>query len=162
MKQAIMKLAIQRFSAPEKQDRRARRAELPAVFDLAYWSRPQPTLIVDRNAATVKQLAEQLGHRGFATDIVSDHVAAERAIRTKYYRSIIVVIESDDDLGWEELSALRKRVQGSWIIVATPAHYLDAPDKVFRFGGDSLLATPISVENLIARLSAFSLRSRPA
>lgn len=138
-----------------------RQTKLPAVFDFAYWRRSQPTLIVDRNAVTAKQLAEQLSHRGFEADFVLDYFAAESAVRTKYYRSIIIVIESDEGSSWGHLSALRKHARGSWIIVATPSHDSDTHDKLFRLGGDSLLATPLSVEDLTTRLSAFSLRSRP-
>ena len=118
MKQAIIKLAAQWFSArtPEKQGGGGRPAERPNVFEFAYWSRPQPTLIVDRDEVTAKQLAEQLGHCGFETDFANSYVAAEGAVRTKYYRTIIVVIESDSSIDWDGLSRLRKRVLGSWII----------------------------------------------
>ncbi|MDB6061731.1 MAG: hypothetical protein JWM78_1834, partial [Verrucomicrobiaceae bacterium] len=113
-------------------------------------------------AMAAKTLAEQLGHRGFETDFANSFVGAELAARTKYYRTIIVVIEPDSSNGWDDLSSLRKRVLGSWIIVATSRyHNDDAYDKISRLGGDSLLAAPFSVEDLTMRLSAFSLRSRP-
>jgi len=167
MKHTIMKLAPQRSSSRTSEESRDSRrpVERLAVLDVTYWSRPLPTLIIDRDPIAASSLADQLGNRGFEVDVVDDYRAAHVALRKKYYRSVVLVIEPADSSGWEYLGRLRSRVPGSWIMVVTRLACADPSDdiqdQVFRLGGDSHLGTPLVIEELALRISAFSLRSRP-
>lgn len=163
MKLSIMKSAIQWFHSTVRPSSGRSQAVQLREPGFILWSRPQPTLVVNRDLVAAKNLADKLVERGYGIDIVNNYLAAQIALRAKYYRSIIFVIEPDDRSGWDDLGRLRARVPGSWIIVVTSASHdeHDMQDKVFRLGGDSLLVTPFAFENLDFRLSAFSLRSRP-
>jgi hypothetical protein len=48
------------------------------------------------------------------------------------------------------------------MIVAAPDDDIDACNLVYRRGGDACVALPITLDDLISRLDAFQLRSRPS
>ena len=120
-----------------------------------------PTLVVDFNSDAAKQLAGQLSHFGFRTDVVSSSQTAHAIARAKRYDSVVMVANLVQDLDLQCLIGLRKWARGAWIIVVSSTPCVHAETITRRCGADSLLIAPFTVEELTYRLSAFSHRSRP-
>jgi DNA-binding response OmpR family regulator len=120
-----------------------------------------PTLVLDANAATASLLAAQLSHHGFRADIATSCSAAHAALRRQHYASVVAVADLSRSTDLQCLAELRTRSPRTWIIVigSDPPH--DAERLIWRHGADALLLAPFSVEHVISRLRAFSLRSRP-
>lgn len=158
-----MRLCAQLFRTPAAAEpsRRRKRSVLPVEFGFSYHSSPLPTLIVNRNMTAARELADRLSTRGFESKIACDCPAAQEAVRSHYYRSLVLFIEIGGSVDWACVELLRKRTLQSWIIVVMPFSQSNAQDKVFRYGGDALLVAPYAFEDLFARLSAFLLRARP-
>jgi len=122
----------------------------------------QPTLILDASTANGQQLAEQLGHAGFASDAASTSLAAKAAARDKHYGAMIVIGDLRDSGTLSCISDLRTQAPGAWLIVVALAPPGSARELTWPHGVDALLTLPYSVQNLASRLSAFAQRSRPS
>lgn len=120
-----------------------------------------PILVVDANGAAAQQLADQLRHSGFQSDVATDFPAAHAAVRTRHYGSLVVVADPNRAADLEGLAVLRSKAPGAWLIAIGSTAYPLAKQALFRCGIDSLLVAPFSMEDLISRLSAFARRSRP-
>lgn len=120
-----------------------------------------PTLVVDFNGDSAKQLAEQLSHFGFQADVAGSSQTAHASARAKRYHSVVMVADLTSEIDLECLIGLRKRARSAWIIVVSVRPSTHPEQIIRRCGADSLLIAPFSVEELTFRLSAFSRRSRP-
>jgi DNA-binding response OmpR family regulator len=120
-----------------------------------------PTLVIDTNAAAAEQLANQLSHSGFTADIAIDCRAAQTAARRRYYGAMIFVADLSRPSDVKCLAELRKGSSRTWIIVISSTAPSEAQKALVRHEADALLIAPFTTEDLISRLFAFSLRSRP-
>ena len=118
-------------------------------------------LVIDVNAAAAEQLADQLRHSGFAVDAVTSCPAALRAVRARYYGSMIFVGDLSDPQDLNCIAELRRQVPRTWMIMISATALHDRRELFLRYGVDALLAIPFSIQDLTDRLSAFSMRSRP-
>jgi DNA-binding response OmpR family regulator len=59
------------------------------------------------------------------------------------------------------ITELRNRVPRTWLIMISATTLHDTRELFLRYGVDALLVTPFSVQDLVSRLLAFSMRSRP-
>ena len=121
-----------------------------------------PTLVLDRNGPAAKLLADQLRHHGFTADAATSCSAALAAFRARHYGSVVVVADLSLLTDLQCISGLRLRSHRTWIIVISSDTPPDARERVFRHGADALLSCPFSMHELISRLLACSLRSRPS
>jgi DNA-binding response OmpR family regulator len=120
-----------------------------------------PILVVDANSLAAGQLAEQLEHCGFAAHTAITCPAALAALRARYYGAIVFVGDPGNPQDLLCIPALRRRAPRTWLIMVTSSTPGDPRELVLRYGVDSLLIAPLSIQDLVSRLSAFSLRSRP-
>jgi DNA-binding response OmpR family regulator len=116
---------------------------------------------VDANSEAANQLAVQLSHSGFPTDVATSCWVALGAVRTKRYGALVVA--ADLGLAGDRgcLTHLRETARNAWIVVICSRPHPDARQNVFECGADSVLTVPFSLQDLTSRLSALSLRSRP-
>ena len=119
------------------------------------------TLVIDVNAASAEQLANQLRHSGFAADSATSCPAALSALRARYYGSMVFVGDLSDPRDLKCIAELRNRVPRTWLIMISATTLHDTRELFLRYGVDALLVTPFSVQDLASRLLAFSMRSRP-
>jgi two-component system, OmpR family, response regulator len=120
-----------------------------------------PTLVVDANATAAANLARQLSNRGFAADVAITCLAAKAAAHARHYRAL--VFAADLSLGTDLmcLASLRNKLPRTWIIVISANEPHDAQCAILRHCADAVLSRPLSIEDLVFRLEAFSHRSRP-
>jgi DNA-binding response OmpR family regulator len=118
-----------------------------------------PTLVVDSNSAAATQLADQLRHYGFYTDIAIPSRAAHAAAR-RYYGSLIFVAGLAQRADVECLAGLRQRLPRTWIVVISSTAASEAQEQALRDSADALLTAPFSTQDLASQLFAFSLRLR--
>jgi DNA-binding response OmpR family regulator len=119
------------------------------------------TLVIDVNASAAEQLADQLNHSGFAADTATSCAAALRALRARYYGSMVFVGDVSDPQDLKCIADLRRQVPRTWMIMISATKLHDRRELFLRYGVDALLVTPFSMEDLSGRLLAFSMRSRP-
>jgi DNA-binding response OmpR family regulator len=120
------------------------------------------TLLLDAHNEHGGQLVEQLNHAGFKTDFAVSWGAAHAALRANSYQSFIVVADLDQSADLDQLDALRRAALRVWIIVLSDLQPERALALAHRQGVDAVLSAPFSVQDLVSRLAAFSLRARPA
>jgi len=123
---------------------------------------PFPALLLEPNRANALKLASGLEAAGFNIRIEGDAPAALQALRESFFFALVVVADLADEDCLAALETLRRKAPRSWMIVAAPDDAADACDVVYRRGGDACVALPISLDDLISRLDAFQLRSRPS
>jgi DNA-binding response OmpR family regulator len=120
-----------------------------------------PTLVVDANITAAKELADGLTHSGFSADIAISFSAARAASRRRYYGTIVFFGDLSRPAVLECVAELRKRSSRTWIIAISSTAPTDAQELALRPTVDALLTAPFPMRDLITRLFAFSLRSRP-
>jgi DNA-binding response OmpR family regulator len=119
-----------------------------------------PTLVVDSNSAAATELADQLRHYGFSTDIAITCRAAHAAARSRYYGSLVFVGDLGQPADMECLAGLRQRLPRTWIVVISSTAASGAQEWALPDGADALLIAPFSTQDLATQLFAFSLRLR--
>jgi DNA-binding response OmpR family regulator len=121
----------------------------------------EPTLVIDVDGAVAKQLADQLNDSGLAADTAVSRSAALGALRAKHYGAMVFVGDVGDPEHLQCIAELRKRALRTWLLMisSTEPHY--PRDLFLRYGIDALIVIPFSMKDLLFRLMAFSLRSRP-
>ena len=120
-----------------------------------------PILVVDASAAEGYLLAAALKQFGFEVNTAVGSMAARAALRESHYGSIVLAADLWHREDRAELLALRRRAPRTWIIVIARQLFPHAGRMAFRWGADSTLEPPWTMEELAERLSAFSHRSRP-
>jgi DNA-binding response OmpR family regulator len=126
-----------------------------------FMSSYMPILVVDANAQAAQQLAAQLRHSGFQTDVAISCVAAQAAARARHYGSFVVVLDPSQAVDLDCIAKLRRKAPRVWLIAISAMAPPLARKTLFRSGADALLVAPFSMADLISRISAFSHRSRP-
>ncbi len=119
------------------------------------------TLIVDADSAAATQLAEQLRHAGFVTDIATSCWAADAAILARFYGSLVCIADPNRPSDLECVCTLRRRSPRTWIVLVTSGARMDTRGVRADCGADAFLTTPFSMQDLLHRLAAFSQRPRP-
>ena len=120
-----------------------------------------PTLVINVDGAVAKQLADQLNHSGLAADTAVSRSAALAALRAKHYGAMVFVGDVGDPDHLQCIAELRKRASRTWLIMISATEAYNSKDLFLRFGVDALIVIPFSMKDLLSRLIAFSLRSRP-
>lgn len=121
-----------------------------------------PTLVVDPNIRDAQRLASHLSQQGFPSDFTTDCAVAQAAVRTRHYGSIVVFSSLSQPTELDSLTSLRKRSTDTWIIVINRGAAPDTQKSLLCHGVDALLDAPFSIRDLLSRLLAFSLGSRPS
>jgi DNA-binding response OmpR family regulator len=119
-----------------------------------------PTLVVDSNPVKARLLAECLDEAGFPADFAASCAEAWSAVRNRHYGSMVYIGDLEDQDDFKCLVKLRGRARGTWIILIHPGGPPEAQERALRHGVDALLKAPYSLQELLARLLAFSMRSR--
>ena len=122
---------------------------------------PLPTLVVSSDSDKGTRLAEQLQRSGFPADTATSCWSAHQALLARFYGSLVCFVNPGCAFDLECVSTLRRRSLRSWIILVSSTAPTDTRALTIHCGADAMLATPFSVEDLIARLAAFARRSRP-
>jgi DNA-binding response OmpR family regulator len=121
-----------------------------------------PVLLLEPDTATAAALASQLDAAGFDVLICGSARSALHAVERTFFFALIV----DADLTSKDclltLEELRSRAPRSWMIVAAPDCEASVCNLIHRCGGDACVAFPISLDDIVHRLDAFHLRTRPS
>jgi CheY-like chemotaxis protein len=120
------------------------------------------TLWVDPSIGHDRDLVEQLSCAGFKTDFADSWEAAREAVTRNYYQSCVAIANLDQPSERQQLSRLRRAALRVWMIALTDLQPPGALILAHRLGIDAVLSTPFSTQDLASRLTAFSVRSRPA
>jgi DNA-binding response OmpR family regulator len=120
-----------------------------------------PTLIVDANDLAAAALARELRNRGLPADTAAHCAGAQAAARAKYFGTLVFVADLSSNADTACLKVLRRKLPRTWIVVISSRVPNAAEAAALRHSVDALLSAPFSMEDLIFRLSAFSLRPRP-
>ena len=120
---------------------------------------PFPALLLEPNSGNAVRLARGLEAAGFQIRVEDSAHAALRAQRQSFFFAVIIVA---DENCLAALDQLRRQAPRSWMIVAAADCDADACDLIRRHGGDACVGLPISLEDLVNRLDALQLRSRPS
>lgn len=123
---------------------------------------PFPALLLEPNSGNAVRLARGLEAAGFQIRVEDSVHAALQAQRQSFFFALIVVADLTDENCLAALDRLRRQAPRSWMIVAAADCDADACDVIRRHGGDACVALPISLEDLVNRLDALQLRSRPS
>lgn len=121
-----------------------------------------PTLVVCADSAMATLLGKQLHHAGFPAETATSCWAAHAAVLARFYGSLVCFVDPILPSDVECISTLRQRSRRSWIILISSNVPTDAHGFTADCGADALLTAPFSVEELVRRLAAFALRSRPS
>jgi DNA-binding response OmpR family regulator len=119
------------------------------------------TLLIDSDVEQGSWLAEQLSHAGFETDLASGWRAADGLLRGRSYNVCIIATALDDPAHLEEVGRLRQRLPGVWLVALSHLQIEKALLHAGAQGVDAVLAEPYSLRDLLSRLTALSVRSRP-
>jgi DNA-binding response OmpR family regulator len=118
----------------------------------------EPILLLDPDLNSADELATHLELKGFPTRIERTGAGAQAAMRDAHFATLIVFADLDDK-AW--LDDLRRTAARSWLIVISPLCDAKSCDLIHRHGGDACVTRPVSLDELILRLTAFQSRSRP-
>ena len=121
----------------------------------------EPVLLLDPEMDRAPKLAAQLELIGFPTRAECSGARALEALKDAYFATLIVIADIDDKdcLAW--LDELRRAAGRVWMIVITSPCDTNTCNLIYRHGGDTCLAAPVSIDDLTRRLTAFQLRARP-
>ena len=120
-----------------------------------------PTLVVSSDSDVAARLAGQLQRAGFPAEGATSCWAAHRALLDRFYGSLVCFVNPGCAYDLECVSTLRRRSLRTWIVLVTSIAPTDAHALTTHCGADALLPTPVSIDDLVARLAAFARRSRP-
>ena len=120
-----------------------------------------PTLLVNANSGMAAQLAQQLEHAGFHAETATSCWAAHAAVLARVYASLVCFVDPNSPSDMDCVSTLRRRAPRSWIILISSSAAVDVRSLTAQCGADALVATPLSIDDLTARLAAFARRARP-
>lgn len=121
----------------------------------------EPVLLLDPDMDSAVALAKHLELNGFPTRIECTGHAAQAAINSAHFATLIVIAKLDDKACLECLDNLRRASARSWMIVVSPRCDATTCNLIYRHGGDACLTTPVSIDELTTRLTALQSRSRP-
>jgi two-component system phosphate regulon response regulator PhoB len=119
-------------------------------------------LIVDRDAASVEPLSQQLGHAGFIVLAITDGAAAVVAVELRPPQLLIVDWNMPGLATLELLACVRnaRLVQPLRLIILSDLSGEHEIVSGLNMGADDYIAKPFSVREAVARIHAV-LRARP-
>jgi DNA-binding response OmpR family regulator len=121
-----------------------------------------PALVIDIHGAGGRRLAQRLTHRGFGADSADTCPEALAAVGIQHYWSMIFLGDLNDSKDVQCIAELRRRARRTWILMISSTELPDRRALYLRHGVDAQIVSPFSIEDLVSRLMAFSLHSRPA
>jgi DNA-binding response OmpR family regulator len=119
-----------------------------------------PILLIDSGMDSAVELGTHLELNGFPTRIEHTGAGALAAMKDTYFATLIVIADFNDSACFHRLDDLRRAASRSWMIVVSPRCDANTCELIYRHGGDACITAPVSINDLISRLSAFQLRSR--
>lgn len=120
-----------------------------------------PVLLFEPDLGSATQLAYRLEAGGFLVSIAIDAGSALPAVKQSFFFALVVVANLTDASCLAALRELRRAAMESWMIVATASCDVHACKLIHWHGGDACIVSPLSPDNLIERLDAFAIRTRP-
>jgi DNA-binding response OmpR family regulator len=120
-----------------------------------------PILLVDADFTSRSKLASRLGEHGFATEVATNCSTAGAVATAQRCGTVVVVADFRRAANVNDLIRLRHKLPRTWIVAVSKWQPTDEVETSLRFFADALV-TPLSTEELVFRLRAFSQRSRPA
>jgi DNA-binding response OmpR family regulator len=120
-----------------------------------------PVLLLQPDLESALQLASKLEAANFPVSVKVNAESALQAMKRASFFALVVVADLPNPDCLAALKSFRRAAMGSWMIVGTPSCDARACQIIHRHGGDGCIALPISADDLIARLDALSIRSRP-
>lgn len=115
-------------------------------------------LLVEDNQDLVSLLTKGLAHAGFAADSVGTVGDAKHVLATMKYSVIVLDLGLPDEDGLTLLRELRRRGDGTPVLVLTARDGVNDRVTGLRDGADDYLAKPFAMEELVARLQALLRR----
>jgi DNA-binding response OmpR family regulator len=120
-----------------------------------------PVLLVDPELESAAGLATHLELNGFPTHIENTGAGAQAAIKNATFATLIVIADLHDKACLDWLDELRRAAARSWMVVVSSSCDRKTCNLIYRHGGDACIATPVSIDDLTRRLTAFQSRARP-
>ena len=115
-------------------------------------------LIVEDNARLASLIAKLLSQQAFAVDSVATVDAALAALGVATYDLVVLDLALPDGEGAEVLKAIRRRGQGTAVLVATARGEVEQRVRMLDQGADDYLVKPFSFDELLARVRALLRR----
>jgi len=122
---------------------------------------PFPTLLFDPDGERATQLAARLVECGVPVEVSTSAEAMLESVRKKHFRTLVVAADLDDANCLVFLDALRLAAPTGWLIAIGSRADAEAHAVAYRHGVDSLVAAPALLPELVTRIAALQLRSRP-
>jgi DNA-binding response OmpR family regulator len=125
------------------------------------FGRPQ-TALYDPDQTAAERLASALGRAGIAVERQEGADEFIAVVRAGDFRTTVVVADLTNPACLRFLERLRSAAPHSWLVVSNAV--VDATElrKARRHGVDVLLPAPLDVAELVRRLEALQVRSRPS
>ncbi len=118
-------------------------------------------LLIHPRIPAGEELAHRLNERGFSTSLVASTASALEIAGSHHYRTVALFADLWRGSGIADLTALRGARPHTWIVFASPNPPPDEVADSLRYLADALLIGPLCLDDLEARLLAFSMRPRP-
>ena len=115
-------------------------------------------LVIEDNARLASLIANLLREHGFAVDSVDTVEAALAALETASYDLILLDLSLPGGDGADILKTIRRRGQGTPVLVATARADVTQRVQTLNQGADDYLVKPFSLEELLARVRALLRR----
>lgn len=117
-------------------------------------------LIVEDNERLASVIAKLLSEHAFVVDRVATVDAALAALEVAAYDLILLDLTLPDGEGAEVLRRLRRRGQGTPVLVMTARADVVQRVQTLDEGADDYLVKPVSLDELLARVRALLRRPR--
>ncbi len=116
-------------------------------------------LLAEDDAVLADGLTRSLRQNGYATDWVSDGLAADSALSTHHFDLLILDLGLPRLSGFEVLRRLRSRNTPLPVLILTAADSVKQRVKGLDCGADDYMAKPFSLSELEARVRALTRRT---
>ena len=117
-------------------------------------------LIVEDDALIGDGIASGLRSLGFAVDWIDDGAAADRALATVAYDTVVLDLGLPGGDGMHWLAQWRARSIATPILILTACDALDSRVDGLDAGADDYLVKPVALDELAARLRAVTRRAQ--
>src|SRR5487761_2116189 len=118
-------------------------------------------LLVEDDQMIGESVRVGLQQDGFAVDWVQDGRAAELALETNSYDTLLLDLGLPRKAGLDVLASLRRRGDAIPVLMLTARDAIADRVKGLDSGADDYLVKPFALEELLARVRALSRRNRP-
>jgi two-component system OmpR family response regulator len=117
-------------------------------------------LLVEDDALLADGLARSLRQSGYHVDLAGDGATANRYLQHSEFDLVILDLGLPDLDGSDVLNRLRKRRQGTPVLVVSARPALDERVRLLDLGADDFLVKPVALSELEARVRALVRRSQ--